>query len=112
MVFVRAAALGVGLAAGFLFPQSSIGHAREGYKLMERIVKRGIDISGAIVGLLLSLPVVLVAGIAIKLDSHGPVFFMQERAGENGKPFNMVKLRTMVAGAEQLVQSVLRYNTL
>jgi lipopolysaccharide/colanic/teichoic acid biosynthesis glycosyltransferase/glycosyltransferase involved in cell wall biosynthesis len=112
MVFVRAATLGVGLTAGFLFPRSSIGHAREGYKLMERVIKRGMDISGAIVGLLLSLPVVLLAGIAIKLDSYGPVFFLQERAGENGKPFNMVKLRTMVAGAEQLVQSVLRYNTL
>jgi lipopolysaccharide/colanic/teichoic acid biosynthesis glycosyltransferase len=112
MVFVRAAALGAGLAAGFLFPRSSRRHTWSGYKLMERVIKRGIDISGAVVGLILSLPVVLIAGIAIKLNSPGPVFFFQERAGENGKTFKMVKLRTMVVGADQLVQSVLRYNNL
>jgi lipopolysaccharide/colanic/teichoic acid biosynthesis glycosyltransferase/GT2 family glycosyltransferase len=112
MVIMRAVVLGAGLAAGFLFPSSSRKHAREGYKLMERVVKRGIDILGAIIGLVVSIPVVIIAGIAIKHDSPGPVFFVQERAGENGKPFKMVKLRTMVVGADQLVQSVLRYNTL
>lgn len=112
MVFVRAAVLGAGLAAGFLFPRNSSQHAREGYKLLESIVKRVIDISGAIFGLLLSLPIVFIAGVAIKMDSPGSIFFLQERAGMNGKPFKMVKLRTMVVDAEQLVQSVLKYNTL
>src|SRR5271157_662571 len=112
MVIVRALALGAGLTAGFVFPQYSRNHTREGYKLMERVAKRGIDILGATVGLIISIPFVIIAGIAIKIDSAGPVFFLQERVGENGKPFKMVKLRTMVVGADQLVQSVLRYNLL
>jgi lipopolysaccharide/colanic/teichoic acid biosynthesis glycosyltransferase len=63
-------------------------------------------------GLALSLPLLLVAGIAIKLDSPGPIFFVQERAGENGKRFKVVKLRTMVADAEQRVAEVLPANPL
>ena len=51
--------------------------------------------------LLLSIPFLIVA-LAIKADSKGPVFYFQRRAGKSGKPFLMVKLRTMVPNAERM----------
>ncbi len=60
------------------------------------VVKRTIDIGGALVALVLLVPVLLVAAFAVKLDSHGPAFFRQQRVGRAGKSFWMVKLRTMV----------------
>jgi lipopolysaccharide/colanic/teichoic acid biosynthesis glycosyltransferase/glycosyltransferase involved in cell wall biosynthesis len=112
VVLVRAAALGAGLACGFLFPRRLKRHARISLTLGERVAKRAIDLLGGLVGIVLSIPVILAAGLAIKLDSPGPVFFIQERAGENGKPFKIIKLRTMISGAEKLVQSVMVYNKL
>jgi exopolysaccharide biosynthesis polyprenyl glycosylphosphotransferase len=66
------------------------------------IVKRGIDLVGAAIGLLLVAPVLLVAAAAIKLTSPGPVFFVQRRYGLNKRLFPMLKLRTMVTNAEAL----------
>jgi exopolysaccharide biosynthesis polyprenyl glycosylphosphotransferase len=63
--------------------------------------KRCFDIVGAIAVLLITMPVWLIAMLAIKLDSRGPVFFRQTRVGKNGEPFVMMKLRTMVVDAEQ-----------
>jgi exopolysaccharide production protein ExoY len=63
-------------------------------------VKRAIDVVGAIVGLLLSLPVLLVVGIAIRLDSPGRILFAHTRVGRNGRPFRCYKLRTMCHDAE------------
>jgi len=68
--------------------------------MFERIVKRAVDLVGAFFGLLVSLPIILLAGVAIKLESQGPGIFVQKRAGENGKPFRMAKLRTMVVGTD------------
>jgi lipopolysaccharide/colanic/teichoic acid biosynthesis glycosyltransferase len=79
---------------------------------MERFLKRTLDIVGALVGLILSAPLLLLAAIAIKLDSRGPVFFTQERVGENGKPFRVFKLRTMVDGAHDQVERVIGDNPL
>lgn len=58
-------------------------------------LKRFIDISHSIVGLVLTAPVMLASSVAIKLDSKGPVFFKQQRIGKDGKPFDIYKLRTM-----------------
>jgi lipopolysaccharide/colanic/teichoic acid biosynthesis glycosyltransferase len=76
------------------------------------VVKRLLDILGAVVGLLLSLPLVALAALAIKLDSPGPVFFYQVRIGENGRPFRIVKLRTMVADAEKRLDSLVKIDEL
>lgn len=63
------------------------------------MTKRGIDISVSLIWLvLLSLPFVLIA-VAIKLESRGPVFFRQRRAGRHGDVFVIWKFRTMVDGA-------------
>ena len=64
-------------------------------------VKRGIDILGALVGLALAVPLWPVIAIAIKLDSRGPVFFVQNRVGLRGREFSFVKFRTMYTDAEE-----------
>ncbi len=53
-----------------------------------------------LIGLILSLPIAVIAAILIKLDSKGPVFYKQERVGKNGKPFEVVKFRSMKTDAE------------
>ncbi len=65
-------------------------------------IKRGVDIAGAAVGLMLATPVIAAAAAAIKLTSPGPVLFHQVRCGVNGRRFMMPKLRTMVVDAEAL----------
>jgi exopolysaccharide biosynthesis polyprenyl glycosylphosphotransferase len=60
--------------------------------------------------LLCTLPVMIVAAIAIKLTSRGPVFYRSERIGREGEPFQMIKFRTMVDGADQQVTGLLDTN--
>jgi sugar transferase (PEP-CTERM system associated) len=55
----------------------------------------------ALIGAILSLPIVLLTAILIKLDSHGPIFYRQERVGENGRPFTLLKFRSMRVDAEE-----------
>jgi lipopolysaccharide/colanic/teichoic acid biosynthesis glycosyltransferase len=64
------------------------------------ILKRILDISASLLLLVLTLPVLLVAAIAIRLDSTGPIFYTQERVGLRGKRFVIYKLRTMRIDAE------------
>jgi exopolysaccharide biosynthesis polyprenyl glycosylphosphotransferase len=68
--------------------------------------KRGFDITLASVGLILISPLLLACAIAIKLDSRGPVFFKQVRVGKDGRLFKLWKLRTMVADAERMLESL------
>jgi lipopolysaccharide/colanic/teichoic acid biosynthesis glycosyltransferase len=63
-------------------------------------ISRAIDLVVAAIALAAALPIILASAIAIKLNSPGPVFFRQARAGRNGHPFNMFKLRSMYAGAD------------
>jgi len=65
------------------------------------MVKRGIDLIGASIGLVLAAPVLLAAAIAIRVNSPGRVFFGQIRCGLNGRRFFCWKLRTMCDGAEE-----------
>jgi len=64
------------------------------------VAKRGFDIVFSLVMLLLCTPVLLLAAIAIKLTSRGPVIYCQVRVGMNGRVFRIFKLRTMILGAE------------
>lgn len=59
------------------------------------VAKRAIDVAGAVVGLALTFPVLLVAALLIKLDDGGPVLHVAERVGRNGALFRIVKLRSM-----------------
>ena len=69
------------------------------------ILKRIFDVIGSGIGLIILLPTFVVIGIFIKLDSKGPVFFIQERVGKDGKIFRAYKLRTMVLLAEGLTRN-------
>lgn len=71
--------------------------ALRGYRL---IFKRWIDLLGAAVGLVVLSPLMLFVAILIKLESPGPAFFVQERMGLDGKPFMMLKFRSMRSDAE------------
>ena len=104
MLMARAAALAAGIAAGFLFSPREL--PRKGFSLSQRALKRFIDVVGALVGVTASAPLVLLAALAIRLDSPGAVFFTQQRAGEGGRPFIILKLRTMVCGAEEQLGEV------
>src|SRR5919108_3201581 len=63
-------------------------------------MSRALDIVLAGVGLVLAAPLLLIAAVAIKLDSRGPVIYRQDRAGKNGRQFQVYKLRTMRPGAD------------
>ncbi len=65
-------------------------------------MNRALDIAGASVGLALASPALALAALAIKLENGGPILYRQERVGRGGAPFELLKLRTMVVGAEQL----------
>jgi lipopolysaccharide/colanic/teichoic acid biosynthesis glycosyltransferase len=75
-----------------------------------RSLKRLLDILGASAGLVLCAPLLLVVGVLIKWHDGGPVFFIQQRVGRNGKLFPCFKLRTMVPNAEQLKASLMDSN--
>jgi lipopolysaccharide/colanic/teichoic acid biosynthesis glycosyltransferase len=64
------------------------------------VSKRTFDLVGAGLGLLLSSPLLLLAALAIKLDDGGPILYRQRRVGRHGTEFDLLKLRTMVVGAE------------
>lgn len=68
---------------------------------INRIIKRLMDISCAILGGFLTLPFLPFVALAIRLDSPGPILFRQERVGEREKSFNLYKFRTMRVDAEK-----------
>jgi len=72
--------------------------------------KRIIDLAGAALLLLFAAPILLLAAIAIKLDSAGPAFFVQERVGLNKRRFRMIKFRTMSADAESRMEEIEHLN--
>jgi lipopolysaccharide/colanic/teichoic acid biosynthesis glycosyltransferase len=66
------------------------------------VAKRLFDIVFALLGLVLTLPLFAVIAFLIKRDSEGPVFYRAPRVGKDGKPFKMLKFRTMVANADKI----------
>lgn len=66
------------------------------------MIRRTIDIAVSALALALAAPVLALAALAIRLESPGPVLYRQRRVGLHGAPFDVLKLRTMVDGAEHL----------
>ncbi|HYG15572.1 MAG TPA: sugar transferase, partial [Bacteroidia bacterium] len=64
-------------------------------------VKRGMDVVFSIIVLVLASPVYFLIALLVKMSSKGPVFYMQERIGWHGKPFNIIKFRSMRTDAEK-----------
>lgn len=76
----------------------------------EKAIKRAMDIIGALIGIVVFAPVMIIAGIAIKLTSPGPVIFKQIRVGMNGRYFHMYKFRTMYVDAEERKKELMGNN--
>jgi exopolysaccharide biosynthesis polyprenyl glycosylphosphotransferase len=70
-------------------------------RLFNKLLKRLIDIIGAMVGMLLSAPLIAIFGTLIYLESPGPILYRQRRLGRNGRTFEMLKLRSMRLDAEK-----------
>lgn len=75
-----------------------------------RAVKRVVDLIGAICGIILSSPFMILTAIAVKLDSRGPIIFKQCRVGRNGRRFYMYKFRSMCIDAEEKKKELLSMN--
>jgi lipopolysaccharide/colanic/teichoic acid biosynthesis glycosyltransferase len=65
-------------------------------------LNRGLDLAGGVLGLALASPALAAAAALIKLEDGGPVFYRQRRVGRRGEEFELLKLRTMVVGAETM----------
>jgi lipopolysaccharide/colanic/teichoic acid biosynthesis glycosyltransferase len=65
-------------------------------------VNRALDLAVAALLIVLTAPLLGLAALAIKLESRGPVIYRQRRIGKDGRPFELLKLRTMVPGAESM----------
>src|SRR5205814_5104907 len=75
--------------------------AASGTRNWYRSLKRGFDVAAALFMLILAAPIMLLAGILIKLTSKGPVFYSQTRLGLGGMPFQIYKLRSMQHDCER-----------
>lgn len=80
---------------------------RDGWR---RTAKRAFDVGLALAAIVATSPIVLAALVAIRIDSPGPVLFRQVRVGRNGRPFQVLKLRTMVQDAEARRDALLAEN--
>jgi exopolysaccharide biosynthesis polyprenyl glycosylphosphotransferase len=82
-----------------------LGVRHDGLSRSSEMLKRGLDIIGALVSLAALAPLFLVAAAAIRIDSPGSVIFRQRRVGRRGEGFWMLKFRTMVSGADEVKES-------
>ncbi len=80
---------------------------RPQYSGTKKLQKRAFDVFVALFALTVTAPVMVLSAIAIKLTSRGPVFYRSERIGLDGKPFQMTKFRTMVQGADRMVDELI-----
>ena len=81
----------------------AVADTREGARLRQYLFwKRALDLSVCLASLPLLLPVLLVCAVLVKATSEGPVFFVQNRTGRGGRPFRMIKFRTMVPEAADM----------
>jgi sugar transferase (PEP-CTERM system associated) len=69
--------------------------------LVYKGIKKVIDLLVSLLGLLVFLPLCVIIALAIKLDSRGPVFYRQERVGQDGRLFSLIKFRSMTVDAEK-----------
>ncbi len=80
------------------------------YNGAKRLQKRSFDVAFATAVLLCGLPVLVAVAIAVKLTSKGPILYRQERIGLDGRPFQMIKFRTMVDGADSMLDKLAELN--
>lgn len=119
----------VGLEGGWVEPRRGAGdaviidlrdqadfHAEDGTRASpaagrsQGVLKRAVDVALGLVLLVIFLPVMLVAALAIKLNDGGPVLFRQERVGKDGARFVLYKFRTMIRDAERHQETLRSWN--
>jgi exopolysaccharide biosynthesis polyprenyl glycosylphosphotransferase len=76
----------------------------------QAVAKRTLDLAAGSLAMILFAPLWIVLYAAIRLDSRGPVFYRQERIGRHQKPFHMLKFRTMVVGADAMLDDLREQN--
>ena len=103
---VAAARLALRPVAGF----SLLHVEKPQYQEAKCFQKRAFDICFSLAALIGTSPLLIASAIAIKLTSKGPVFYRSERIGLDGKPFQMLKFRTMVDGADKQIDHLLALN--
>ncbi|TRB40858.1 sugar transferase [Rhizobium rhizogenes] len=74
------------------------------------ILKRGFDVTAALMGLILISPLFLMLMLLVKLSDRGPIFYGHRRIGHNGKTFGCLKFRTMVVDGDRVLQAYLQAN--
>ena len=80
-------------------------------KYLTNFIKRIVDVFAGIIGLIILIPLTLVVFIANKIKKDkGPIFYIQERIGKDGKTFKMIKYRTMIVGADEKLEEYLENN--
>ena len=79
-------------------------------KIFYSFFKRLFDIVASLIGSVVLIPVTLIVGLLIKIEDGGPIFFKQERLTKDGKPFKLIKFRSMVVNAEALRDSLEEQN--
>jgi exopolysaccharide biosynthesis polyprenyl glycosylphosphotransferase len=87
-----------------------LGVRQYGLSRSSEFLKRLMDAIAVTVGLVLIAPLLLILAIAVKLDSRGPLFFLQPRVGRGGRTFNMIKFRSMVHGADRVKAELRQHN--
>jgi exopolysaccharide biosynthesis polyprenyl glycosylphosphotransferase len=94
------------LTAEVLGAAAALDVRRPGLSRTERTIKRALDIVGAATLLVLTAPVAAAIGLAVRATSPGPILFRQPRIGRDGRPFTMLKFRSMVRDAEARKQQL------
>jgi len=87
-----------------------VGVREVGFERGALLVRRGMDVAGAALGLVLGAPFLALIALAIRLDSRGPIVFRQTRVGSGGRPFEMYKFRSMRQGAEAELERLRELN--
>ncbi len=114
LLWVRALSLGCGFGLGLLRfqGQAAMGSRRPALTAWQRVIKRLMDVTIASLGLVLAALPMAVIALLVKIDSPGPAFFVQTRIGQNGRPFRILKFRTMVDRAEELLPQLVDISAL
>jgi lipopolysaccharide/colanic/teichoic acid biosynthesis glycosyltransferase len=95
-------AVGSSVVFDDLYGMTVLGIPRFGLSPSSRALKRATDVVGASILLLALAPFLALIAVAIRIDGPGPVLFRQWRVGRDGKPFRLLKFRTMVDGADAM----------
>jgi exopolysaccharide biosynthesis polyprenyl glycosylphosphotransferase len=87
-----------------------LGVRQYGLSKSSELIKRAMDFVAAALGIVVLAPLLVFLGIAVKLSSRGPVFFIQRRIGRKGETFGMIKFRSMIDGADRVKDELRAHN--